>query len=68
MLCKCDKYPLSILTVFNAQTLDYWVDNQAFVRFCTPSVFGIKKAASGGRSLFDNREKVISRKMAIIIV
>jgi hypothetical protein len=31
--------PLSIFAHFNAKTLDYRVDNQAFWRFSTPSVF-----------------------------
>jgi hypothetical protein len=49
---KKTRYPLSIFALFNRQTLDYWVDNQAFVGFLTPSVFCIKKAASGGKPLF----------------
>jgi hypothetical protein len=45
-------YPLSIFTFFNAQTLDYLVDNQAFVglaplskkpNYCTESIFAIPK-------------------------
>jgi hypothetical protein len=29
-----DKYPLSIFALFNEKTLDYQIDNQAFVAFC----------------------------------
>jgi hypothetical protein len=41
-----NNYPLSILPLFNAKTLDYLFDNQAFVGFIPPQYFGFSDKIS----------------------
>ena len=49
-------YPLSISTLFNRQTLDYRVDNQAFVVLCPPQYLDTIQA------FFDNKVRAFVRK------
>jgi hypothetical protein len=48
--------PLSILTLFNVETLDYRVDNQAFVVLYPPQYLDRIKA------FFDNKMRAFARK------
>jgi hypothetical protein len=53
-------YPLSILPFFNAQTLDYHVDNQAFVGFkYSTKNFTMKSLFKKNELLGDNSQTTV---------